>query len=572
MGVGRNTTSDSGGLGTGDLVRVPMRMVVSSARAWIFAFSFALAWTRGRLGKAPPGENPRRLRRFLERQGGAWIKLGQLLAMRADLLPVEYTTELAELLDNVPPFDNDTARRIIEDDLTGSLGRPVTTQELFGTLSEPVAAASFAQVYRARLDDGQLVAVKVQRPGLRAMILADGLSLRVTAAVVDAVRLFGSVKLGPQVRVLRRILAEELDYHFERESLQTAGEQAAHVPVLRVPRVFPRLCGNRVLTMEYLQGIWVKQIIKTLKERGEAGERELAERGVDVSLCAARVFFIGMRQIFEKGSFHADPHAANIVIMPGNVVGYVDFGIIGEMDDQLLRSQEQFFSALKDLDIAGAVDAMSQMIDIPENRQAELRAFKQELGRRLHRWARHLQDPAATIPEKSTGVLLLDTLGLIRRHRLGLLEEATRYLRALIISDMIMLQMDSTFDYIEQLQRYFRRRAVREFREDTAVGAVYDRLPQYHWMVTHGPAAFRRMTEEITAQRQSLQETSSRAENFLGSISRLFFGLAVATVAVRLFGVRDIGGALGLGFRLDWKLVAGALAFLWWALGLAGRR
>jgi ubiquinone biosynthesis protein len=256
---------------------------------------------------------PERLRLALEELGPTFIKFGQLLSSRRDLVSDEYYVELCKLQDEVPPFPIAEARRIISDQLGASVGK------LFDDFdATPIGSASIAQVHRAVLKDGATVAVKVQRPGIEEVIALD---LAILADLVHWLE-----KHVPEVGVLNptgvveefsATLLKELDFTNESTNVERFAKQFADESDVRVPKIHHDLSAERVLTMEYLGGLPVDD--PEVLEAVGISSKELAER----------ITKLIYRQIFEFGFFHGDPHPGNMIVMEGGVVGLYDFGMMG---------------------------------------------------------------------------------------------------------------------------------------------------------------------------------------------------------------------------------------------------
>lgn len=500
------------------------------------------------------------LRDFLERAGGAWIKLGQLLAMRIDFFPPEMVDVLSSLLDRIPPFPFAVARRILEEDL----GRPL--EDLFTEFPEKtIAAASFGQVYRAVRRSGEVVAVKVQRPNLRTIIAADTVSLGWLAFWVDSLRLLGSLRLGSQVAQLKQILEEELDYDYEAENIRRALAVSGTLPIMKIPRLHEDLLGPRVLTMEFLSGRWMNEILARLRNEGEAGRRALEREGLDLVLVAKRMFDIGMRQIFDVRTFHADPHAANIVVVDLDVVGYVDFGIAGTMDDDLAEKQERYFQAIKDERVADAAQAMTEMVEVPERRRHLLPEFRTNLEAQVRRWLREAKE--GTIEDKSSARLLLSNIALVREFGFNLISGAMRYYRALIISDVIILQLDPDFDFVYHLRRYFRRRQLRRLREWSRPERLQNLTAEYAELFLNGPGLMRRLQEGLRAGGEAIVVGTRLFDRVFFTLSLSSLAGLVAVLAARALGVHDVGAYLSSSLHVDWKLAAAGFFVLWRGFG-----
>ncbi|MCG7657330.1 ubiquinone biosynthesis regulatory protein kinase UbiB [Wielerella bovis] len=260
---------------------------------------------------------PVRLRLALESLGPIFVKLGQVLSTRPDLLPADYAAELAKLQDKVPPFDADLSRQQIEK----SLGKPIN--ELYAEFqAAPIASASIAQVHKARLFSGEEVAVKVLRPNLSGVIEQDLALMKFGATWIE--RLFADGKrLKPRevVAEFDKYLHDELDLMREAANASQLRRQFEHSDMLIVPQVYFDYCSREVLTIEWMNGTPISEI-GSLKANG-IDLKQLAKYGVEI-------FFT---QVFNNGFFHADMHPGNILVSPDGRYIALDFGIVGSLTE-----------------------------------------------------------------------------------------------------------------------------------------------------------------------------------------------------------------------------------------------
>ncbi len=264
--------------------------------------------------RAPRAE---RLRQALEALGPIFVKFGQVLSTRRDLLPRDLADELARLQDRVPPFPGEVAVAVIEKNLQ----RPVS--ELFARFErEPVASASVAQVHYAELHDGRRVAVKVLRPGILPVVESDLALLRIIAVWVEKLFADGR-RLRPRevVAEFDKYLHDELDLMFEAANASQLRRNFAGSPILLVPEVFYDYCARDVLVLEWMEGIPVSQI------------EALRGAGVDLAQLSRNGVEIFFTQVFRHGFFHADMHPGNIFVTPQGQYIALDFGIVGTLSD-----------------------------------------------------------------------------------------------------------------------------------------------------------------------------------------------------------------------------------------------
>ncbi|MBO9999217.1 MAG: AarF/ABC1/UbiB kinase family protein [Cyanobacteria bacterium SID2] len=281
-----------------------------------FLLFFLNLWWDRRTGNATKNEAKRavQLRETLTNLGPAYIKIGQALSTRPDLVPPLYLEELGKLQDQLPPFPNEVAYHFIEEEL----GAP--PHEIYAELSEnPVAAASLGQVYKGKLKTGETVAVKVQRPDLLERVALDIYLLRTLAQwAQNNIKRLRSDLVAIMDEFATRIF-EELDYSHEARNAERFADLYSHIPGIYVPCIYEDYTRRRVLTMEWITGTKLTNI-EALREQG-IDAKHIIEIGVQCSL----------RQLLEHGFFHADPHPGNLLAMPDGRLAYLDFGMMSEV-------------------------------------------------------------------------------------------------------------------------------------------------------------------------------------------------------------------------------------------------
>ncbi len=264
-----------------------------------------------------------RLRMVLEELGPTFIKLGQLLSTRPDFIPPDYLAELTKLQDNVPPFSFTKVKSIFQNEFKQN------PEELFASFSEtPLAAASIGQVHRAKLQDGTELVVKIQRPDIDKIIAID---LEILAHLANLMEQYLEELQGHRptaiVHEFARSISREIDFTIELSNIRRFSRQFENNPTIHVPHVFPQFCSERILTMEYINGIKA------------SNTKMLQEKGLNLPLLAKRGTKLIMAQIFNHGFFHADPHPGNIFFMPNNQVCFIDFGQMGRLT---VKDREDF--------------------------------------------------------------------------------------------------------------------------------------------------------------------------------------------------------------------------------------
>jgi len=426
----------------GDAARLG-EIVTAFAR---FGFGLALdreIWARW-LGGAPPpaataagtGEHGAvRLRLLLESLGASFVKLGQLLALHADELPPAYRDELSRLLDDTSPLPFDAIAGV----LAVELG-PEWREHFTAFAEAPLASASIGQVHRATLRDGREVAVKVQRPGAEALFERD---FALLGRIIRLGRLHTLLDLERDQ--LRAILDDvmvftraELDYRREAE----AGRRFAALPLpgVVVPEVIEELVTRRVLVTTFLPGVTLNEILAHREE-----PHWLAERGIDCHELARRILRSQLHQCLEHGFFQADPHPANVLVLPDGRLGYVDFGIVGELEERARRDVVDMvlFELMDDYE---GIWPILLRYSRP-SAATDVRRFKEEYRALSERFK---ASAGKSFGERSLGIFVEEQLRLYHRHRMQTASGWTTYLRCVVVYGTTLATLSERLDFVRE--------------------------------------------------------------------------------------------------------------------------
>ncbi len=374
---------------------------------------------------------PQRVRHTLEELGPTFIKLGQLLSTRPDLLPPPYIIELGKLLDAAPPVPLEEISQTVEEEL----GAPI--DEIFKHFeAKPIASASIGQVHRATLHDGKEVAVKVQRPDIEGTIEADlDLLLRQARFVEsrsETLRQYGLVDI---VQEFAQSLRDELDYTIEGRYADRLHELLEEESVL-IPEVYWGLTTSRVITLEHLEGIKLTQIQK------------LADVGYDLHTVAVQITQLYLRQLFVHGIFHADPHPANVLICDGQI-GLVDFGVLGYLTPQMKRDLGDLLFAVvqKDADQVARIIMRIGAVSAGSDRDA------------LHRDVRRLilQYYNVSLESVPIGQFLRDIMSVTFEHHIRLPSDLALFVRTIIVLEGVTRNLDPSFVLAKYLEPFVNR-------------------------------------------------------------------------------------------------------------------
>ena len=282
---------------------------------------------------AERGISPEKLRLILQDLGPTFIKLGQIFSTRTDVLPAAYCEELAKLRADVDPMPFDVVKKAVED----ALGKPIT--EAFAEFQEkPLGAASIAQAHLAKLPDGQQVVVKVQRPGIGATMGEDIALLRKGAGVMRLTGLDQTVDLNMVLDEMWATAQEEMDFRQEARNLAEFAEKNGNIRCIACPKVYPELCCQTLLTMEYIAGYSLLD------------QQTLVQEGYDLKDIGDKLADNYVKQIVQDGFFHADPHPGNIRIREGQIV-WLDMGMMGRITERDRKLMREAITAVSSHDV-----------------------------------------------------------------------------------------------------------------------------------------------------------------------------------------------------------------------------
>jgi len=400
---------------------------------------------RARVAKLSRSE---RIRMMFEELGPTYIKLAQILSTRPDLIPVDLLTELAKLQDKVPSFPFSDVQDIIFKE------RGQTITDLFETIDEvPIASASIGQVHRARLKNGEEVAIKIQRPGIRKIIEVD-LEIMLHLATLAERNI---EELMPQrpvkiVEEFARTLEKELNYNIEATNMERMAAQFLDDHTLYIPKVFRDFSTKRILTMEFVEGIKISDIQK------------LNEAGLDCKKIIARGSDILLKQIFDHGFFHADPHPGNIFVLPNNVICLLDFGMTGSVGRHTREDFVDLIDSVVHQDEINTTHALLKMTTYEQEPKRRLleKDVADFMGRHLYKALKDIE----------VGKLLQHLLELAARHRLSIPPDIFLMMKALSSIEGVGLMLDPEFDMIAQATPFIKRIKMTRFEPHRIAGDI----------------------------------------------------------------------------------------------------
>ena len=504
---------------------------------------------------------PQRFRRLFEDLGGSFIKFGQMLALQPDIVSLEYCDELFNLLDRIAPFPVEHVERVFLEEF----GRG--TAELFDAFDpEPLATASIGQVHTARLN-GRKVAVKVQRPSVDTDFLGD---IRLMTAAIRVIRRLQLTSFYWMLEPMGEFVAwtrEELDYRREARYADRLRRNAQSNEFERVPEVFWDLTTRRTLVVEFLNGMTVLDYLRALTSGDEWTPHKLRAQGFDPNQFARHIIDNFLGDAFQYGVFHADLHPANLLILPGDCVGYVDFGITGVLSRYSRRHLVAMTLAYTRADVNGMAESFFKLTTAEAD--ADPARFRAILAEMSQDW--YEGEGSQTVFKKNFTLVMLDMLTLSRKTGIWPERDVIKYIRSAIATDGLITRFAPGFNvgrYLEEVcQRWVAweaRRTTLRYETFAGLAASSARLAQDG--ASRAASVLRRLVDGDSLARVDIT-TVSRGDVRLRRRTLRLAGVVVAFTA--LFELTAATPQWGINlFTVEATLIAGALL----ALGNSVRR
>ncbi len=487
----------------------------------------------------PPQDRACRFRMVLEDLGPTFVKLGQLLSTRPDLLPEPYINELSALRADVRPFGFDQVERILGEEY----GRPVS--EVFAALEPtPVASASISQVHRATLHDGRTAALKIRRPEIAKVVKADLDIIKNLAQLIErhipALAPYRPVALA---REFERTLRRELDFAAERHTIQRCRHQFAADPTAHIPAVYEEFSSSRVIAMEFIEGVAIDDL---------EGIRAMGIEPADVAVTGSRIL---LRQIFELGFFHADPHPGNLRVLAGGVIAPLDYGMFGRLDNVtreriaalllglLAQDTDRVVRALEALDVRGEpLDARDFRRDL-----AELVAAYSELS----------------LEAIELGPLLRELIGFVRAHHLHIPPELVLLIRSLVTIESVGRTLDPRFDIARQLAPFLRALGMRRFHPARIIGQTLRTTEDLQRIATLLPDLLHQSLESIKRGEMRVTFDLQDFSRLVRQLTRASNTLAIGIVISGLFVASSLVLRVGPHPLAYTGFIAGLVLSVW---------
>jgi ubiquinone biosynthesis protein len=413
-----------------------------------------------------------RIRLALTALGPTFIKLGQLLSTRPDIVGTTLADELTKLQTNVSADPPQRIRMLVESEL----GQPI--EHIFKTFDDiPIASASIGQVHRATLPTNERVVVKVQHPGIESIVREDLEVLHGLALLAVRIPELAAYRPVETVAEMGRTLRRELDFGREERNLQQFAAQFSENPWIRIPRPYTEFCTARVLTMEMIDGIKL------------AETERLRAAGMDLEEIARRGAELYLEMIFSNGYYHADPHPGNILLLPGNVIGLLDFGMVGRIEERLRESIEEILLSIVNQDVTMLTSLIKRIGTPPVGLNEG--ALSVDIADFVGHYA------SQTLDRFDLSGALNEMIEIVYRYRISLPPQVGNLIKTLVTLEGTAKQLNPRFSLMEVMQPFQRKmmwQRLSPARQVRKMRRVYYELEQLAEIL---PRRFREILDQI---------------------------------------------------------------------------
>ena len=491
----------------------------------LYIFGLQSFWST-RIRKISAQESAERTRAFLEGLGGLWIKAGQLISLRTDLLTPEMAHELSDLQFRANGFSPDTAKQVVE----ASLGQPI--HNVFDIFEElPFAAASISQVHRARLRyNGVWVAIKVQRPNIETIFARDLKLISWLLRQMNRIPALSFIKWDGMIRELQQIMREEIDYRYEVSNLRRL-RKILRKHKIYVPKVYRQFSGQKIVVMEYITGVLMSDYLRLAQndpQRVEMWRQENNVRPVKVGSRLLRSFY---RQLFEDNLFHGDLHPGNIILLRNSRIALIDLGTLGNVEKRFIEIYKLQAKAFAERDYSKAADYYLLLCDsIPV---ADIDGFRADTVEVYRNWEARTHLQGLTFLEKSiTGGVASEASDIARKYKVNPTWQLLRVARSLSTLDANLNSLLVDVNPNKIVRKYFRQARRREWKRlrKQGVGGIANIVGN---SVSEVIVSGRFVTDRLRQEAIRFQGVQQKLHHFLEIVFRVIrWGLVVGGIVL----------------------------------------
>ena len=482
-----------------------------------------------------------RIRIVLEELGPTFVKLGQIASTRRDLIPEEIIRELEKLQDHVPPFSFQEVREIVQNELGEEI------ENIFLHFEDvPLAAASIGQVHRATLRNGEQVAVKIQRPNITTVIETDLEILQDLATLAEQrSELAAKYQIRDMIDEFSKSLREELDYTNEARNAEKIANQFKDDSTIYVPKVFWEYTTKKVLTMEYVEGVKFNEI------------DQLKKNGYNLKNLAERLVKGIFQQVFIGGFFHGDPHPGNVLVLPGEIIAFLDFGMVGRLTPDMRYHFSSLIISLMRQSTDGVIHSISAMGLIPDDvNMKQLRADVERMREKYY---------DVPLSQIRLGEAVNDLFRLAFQHSIRIPADLSLLGKTLLTVEGVVENLDPEFSILDIAEPFGRRLLKERYHPKNVAETVWKQVSDYGELILDFPNHMKEFASLAKRGRLRMEVGIPELDLFLKKLdqisNRLSFSIVLLSFSIIMVGI-IIGSSMNRQSTLLWKFPAIEMGFV----------
>lgn len=482
-----------------------------------------------------------RIRIFIEEMGTTFIKLGQIASTRPDLIPIDIIDELEKLQSDVPPFNFEDVKKVIEDSLD------VKIEDVFLSIEEtPIGSASTGQVHKAVTIEGETVAVKVQRPNIERRVRTDLEILHHLATLAEQrMEWARRYHLTDMIEEFSEAILDELDYTIEANNADKIRKQFEHDSQIKIPEMMRELSTKNVLVMEFIDGIPINH------------HTELEARGYSREVLAERLTNAVFHQIIIEGFFHGDPHPGNVSVLEDETIALMDFGMVGRLSQDMKYNFGTLLIGMMRKDASGVVKAIVKMGVVPTGVEMNV----------LNRDAEKLRDKYYDIPLSylNIGEAVQDIFQIANKHRIGLPQDFTILGKSIITLESVVSSLDPEFSIMDVAEPFGRLLVKEKYDPRNVASRAYNNLQDVSDTAVDVSNNLKIFSDSLREKKVPVQLSLRRFEELFRRMdrigNRLSFSIVLLSFSIIMVGL-IVGAAIAGQTTVIWQIPAIEIGFV----------